>query len=134
MQLNVHQRLVLMNILPPQSGSLTSLRIIRKFREELSFDEAEHVQLQFANAGEKAWDGTVVPDGQISWAPIPILKDVEIGPVARRAITAAINRLSEMAERGQGPGLEEAMLAFLEQFLEPESGTPATDPPKAQGL
>jgi hypothetical protein len=114
MKLNVQERLILINLLPPQRGSLTSLRIIRKLREDLSFSEEEHVQLQFHNSGETLPDGTIVPDGQIQWQPIPLEKDVDIGPVALAAIQAAFDQL------GKSDGLNEELLSFYDKFAPPE--------------
>ena len=115
MKLNVQERLTLINLLPPQRGSLTSLRIMRAFREALSFSEEEHAQLQFRNAGETMPDGTVVPDGEIRWNPVVIEKEMEVSPVVSAAIVAAINQLSKSEQ------LDEALLPFFERFIPPES-------------
>ncbi len=46
MELNVFDRLILLNILPKE-GDYTTLKIVRKMREDLSFTEDEHKSLDF---------------------------------------------------------------------------------------
>lgn len=46
MKLNVLERLLLLQLLP-ESGNLTTITIVRKLRESLSFNEDEHEILQF---------------------------------------------------------------------------------------
>ena len=46
MELGVFERLILLNILPKE-GDFTTLRIVRKMREDLSFTEEEHKALEF---------------------------------------------------------------------------------------
>lgn len=46
MKLGVFERLILLNILPKE-GDFTTLKIIRKMREDLSFSEEEHKTLEF---------------------------------------------------------------------------------------
>jgi len=46
MKLGVFERLILLNILPKE-GNFTTLKIIRKLREDLSFSEEEHKTLEF---------------------------------------------------------------------------------------
>ena len=67
MDLTVRERLLLLQILPRQ-GDLTTIKIVRRLREELSFDEDEHRQLNFQQT-----------DGQLTWNRVSIVKDVVIG-------------------------------------------------------
>jgi len=46
MKLSVNSRLILLGIIPLQ-GDFTTLKIIRDMRDELSFSEEEHKELQF---------------------------------------------------------------------------------------
>ena len=55
MKLSVLERLLLLQLLPAE-GSLTTLKIVRELREELSFDAEEHARLNF-----------VQDDGRITW-------------------------------------------------------------------
>lgn len=56
MILNTRERLVLLSVLPKE-GDFTTLKIVRKLREDLSFSEDEHKRLKFqlTEAGT-AWD------------------------------------------------------------------------------
>lgn len=66
-------RVVLLDILP-QMGDITTVRIVRSLREELSFTEAEHVKF-----------GIKALDGRVSWKT-SAAKEIEIGPKAREVI------------------------------------------------
>lgn len=84
MELNVFERLILLNILP-REGGLTTLKIVRDLQAALSFSEDEHKDLRFQ------YNGT-----QIRWeltADRP--KDIKIGEEATRIIIetfAALDR------------------------------------------
>lgn len=56
MKLNVLERLLLLGLLP-ESGSLTTIRIVREQRETLSFKEHEHEVLIFQT----------LPNGNVRW-------------------------------------------------------------------
>lgn len=56
MRLNVLERLLVLGLLP-ESGNLTTIRIVRKLREALSFNEEDHEVLIFRQA----------PGGGTSW-------------------------------------------------------------------
>src|SRR5207247_9230228 len=56
MEFSVQERLILLSILPAE-GDLTTLRIVRGLREQLSFSEEEHALLKFNQAENRvAWD------------------------------------------------------------------------------
>ena len=82
MRLSVADRLALLNILP-QEGDITTLKIVRKLREELSFSEEEHAILQFQNDGQ-----------MIRWNPLED-KDVEVGEKATDIISDAFKELNK---------------------------------------
>jgi len=82
MELSVADRLALLNILP-QEGDITTLKIVRKLREELSFSEEEHGILQFQNDGQ-----------MIRWNPLED-KDVEVGEKATDIISDALKELNK---------------------------------------
>ena len=48
MKLEVYERIVLLNILP-QEGDFTTLKLVRKLRESLSFSEKEIADIDFKN-------------------------------------------------------------------------------------
>ena len=51
-ELTVLERLVLLNVLPKE-GDFTTLKLVRKLREDLSFDEDEHKKLVFVQDGDQ---------------------------------------------------------------------------------
>jgi len=83
MELSVFDRLILLNILPKE-GDFTTLKIIRKLREDLSFSEDEHKCLEFKQDG-----------GNIQWkqeGDIP--KEITIGEKATDIITDVLKKLN----------------------------------------
>ncbi len=101
MNLSVPDRMNLLTILPPQ-GDITTLRIVRKLREDLSFDEQEHEALGLVIEGDQVrWDGTV-----------ELVKDVEIGEKATDIIVAALKA------KDQEKALSEGHLHLWELFME----------------
>lgn len=81
MKLNVLNRLLLLNLLPKE-GDITTLRIIRKLQEELSFSEEEHKALNFTE------DGTAL--NWTSSADVP--KEVSIGVKASAIIVDVLEK------------------------------------------
>jgi hypothetical protein len=79
MEFNVLDRALLLNTLPT-TGDFTTLTIIRKLREEMSFSEDDHKVLKFSKNGDSQirWDA----DGVIQLGA----KEVEIGPKATEII------------------------------------------------
>lgn len=78
MKLSTFDRLILLNILPKE-GDFTTLKIVRKLRETLSFSEAEHKALQFSqNEGKVTWrtEGDVEKDITIGEKATDIIADV----------------------------------------------------------
>ena len=57
MKLSIGERLLLLNLLPPE-GDLTSIKIVRKLRESLSFneDELEKYGIQVLEGGNISWE------------------------------------------------------------------------------
>jgi len=80
--LSVHQRLLLLGILP-EEGNLTTIRIVRELREALSFSESEHEALKLrVEGGRVFWEDDVVGD-----------KDIDIGPKAAEVVRDALGNL-----------------------------------------
>lgn len=100
MQLNVLERVLLLNIIPVE-GDITTVRIVRKLREALSFSEAEHEELKLTQEGDR-----------LSWAPNDLLKEVEIGPKAMAVIAKVLRRLSNEGK------LPETYLDVYDKFVE----------------
>jgi len=80
MLLTVKERIVLGQALIGVRGNLTELRIIRQLREDLSFSEEEHKELNIQIEGDGIFWNT---EGEQP-------KEIEIGDVARKII---VNRL-----------------------------------------
>ena len=101
MELNVFDRVVLLNILPKE-GDITTLRIIRKLREDLSFTEEEHRVLQFDFEDERIKWKT---DGDVP-------KAIEIGEKAKEIIRERLRELNGQKK------LTEEHLPLYEKFVE----------------
>jgi hypothetical protein len=83
MKLNVLERLLLLNILPHE-GDFTTLKIVRKLREDLSFSEEEHVALEFKNDNE-----------QVKWnSDSHVIKEVDLGKKAEDLIKVHLEKLN----------------------------------------
>ena len=77
MILNIKERLVLSMIMEPQAGRFDALKLIRKFREELSFSEEEikKIDLRIDEGKGYKWD----PERSIE-------KDIPVGDVVLNMI------------------------------------------------
>ena len=103
MELNVLERLIVLNLLPNE-GTFTNLKLIRVAREELSFNEEEHKALKFQQTGE-----------QVQWnqeAGSSILKDVNLGEVVSLMLVDALKKLNSEAK------LKEEHYSLYEKFVE----------------
>ena len=84
MKLNVLERLILLSILPKE-GNFTTLKIIRKLRETLSFSEEEHKALKFKEE-----------DGRLFWdSSYEALKDIHVGEKAEDVIVSTLKKMDE---------------------------------------
>lgn len=82
--LTIKERLQLLEILPAQ-GDVTTLRIVRSLREELSFSEDEHKTIGFRQEGN-----------QILWnQDSSLIKDVPMGAKAKEVISTSLKKLNE---------------------------------------
>jgi len=84
MQLRVADRLVLLNSIPA-TGDITTLKIVRKLREQLSFTEKEHSELKFKEEASHVFWNTE--------ADTP--KDINIGPKAAQIVSDALQLLNK---------------------------------------
>jgi len=99
MELGVFERLILLNVLPKE-GDFTTLKIVRKLREDLSFTEEEHKVLQFKQAGEVYMDAAgqekEVPLGTVHWkAEGDVPRDIPIGEKATDVIVGTLKKLDK---------------------------------------
>ena len=84
MELTVKERIVLQGLLPKEANFLT-LRLVRKAREELSFNEEEHKELNF-----------VQNDNQIAWNfNAKVVKDINLGEIVTGLIVKELKKLDE---------------------------------------
>ena len=87
MELSVLERLILLNSLPAQ-GDITTIKIVRKLREDLSFSEAEHKALNFKQEADRLlWN----QDASVT-------KDVVLGEKALKVIRDALVSLNQKKE------------------------------------
>jgi hypothetical protein len=84
MELNINERVNLLDILP-QQGDFTTLKIVRELRESLSFNEEEHKKHNFRQK-----------EGMIYWNnDTGETKDIPIGEKANDIIKDVLKNLNE---------------------------------------
>jgi len=84
MEFSVKDRLILLGILPKE-GNITTLKIVRNLREELSFNEEEHKLLNFTQNGNLT-----------NWNLEPaVKKEIEIGEKATDVIVETLKGLDK---------------------------------------
>ena len=102
MLLSVQDRLVLLSILPNE-GDLTTIKIVRTLREELSFTEDEHKELEFKdnpdNPGFIIWNNEAEQN-----------KEFDLKPVA---ISLIFEKLKELSKQKK---LKDEHIALCEKF------------------
>ncbi len=76
MILSTKERLVLSMIMEPQAGRFDALKLIRKFREDLSFspDEIKEINLRAEENGSFRWDKEITKDVEIGEITIGIIR------------------------------------------------------------
>ena len=100
MKLSPLERLNILSILPNEGNYLT-LKIVRKLREALSFDEQEHKILKF-----------VQEEGVIKWdTQNDFEKDITIGEKATDLIVEALKKIDEKQK------LTEQLYSIYEKFV-----------------
>jgi len=98
MKLTIGERLFLLNMLPPE-GDLTTIKIVRKLREGLSFTEDELVKYEI----------TVLEGGRVSWNSHEEA-EVRIRAKGRSMIVEALRKLDEEGK------VTEQHLSLFEKF------------------
>ena len=113
MKLNIHERLVALNILPKE-GNFVTLKIMRKLRENLSFNEEEIMK------NEMIIDKV---NGNVSWKnfdndgkPILYEKEIEMGEKTSELIVEALKNLDKEKK------LSEMHFSLWEKFVENKGG------------
>lgn len=103
MELTVKERLQLLMVLPSE-GNVTTIRIVRKLREMLSFTEEEHEFYGFEETG-----------GHLKWKPdVPQSKEIEFGPKAHLILRETLQSLNDKK------AITEDFLPLWDKFFPPE--------------
>ena len=85
-ELTVLERLVLLNILPKE-GDFTTIKLMRKLRESLSFDEEELKKIEFVQDGDQTrWNVENARE---------IVKQIQIGEKMTDIIHDALKKLND---------------------------------------
>lgn len=87
MKLSVKERIDVLSILP-REGNFINLKLVRKIREDLSFNETENKALKFK----------YLDDGRVTWdrkVAKKTIKDVEIGATVMEIIRKKLTQLSK---------------------------------------
>lgn len=130
MKLTVSERLILQSILP-QEGDFITLKLVRKLREALAFNEKEIAEINFryhwkcprcpkvelASDAPKCPDCDVymIPAGQVTWdedKAKKVVKDVFMGAKMLALCETAIKKLSDEKK------LTEEHFSLYEKFIE----------------
>ena len=98
MELTIFERLTLLNTLPP-TGSIATVRIVRKLREMLSLNEAEYKEHEVVEQG----------DGNVQWKNDREYT-VEFGAKAREIAVAALEKLDKDG------AVEEKHISLFDKF------------------
>lgn len=100
MKLNVTERLMLLNLIPAE-GTITTLKLTRVLKEELSFDEEENKALDFIQEGE-----------MLRWnQEADIVKDVHVGEIMTELIKTKLKKLNDEEK------LTEAHVSLYDKFV-----------------
>jgi len=101
MKLSVHERLLLLNLLPA-TGDITSIKLLRKAKEDLSFNEKENKDLGFVQDGEMLrWNSE---KGNVE-------KDVTIGDIITELIKTELKKMNEEKK------LTDQHISIYEKFI-----------------
>jgi hypothetical protein len=100
MELTVKERLALQTLLPKETNFIT-LRLVRKLREDLSFDDEENKALQFKVDGDRlTWDFSS-----------EMVKEIEIGETLMAVISKDLQKKDEQNK------LTEDLFSLYEKFV-----------------
>lgn len=87
MRFTIKERLILLDVMPA-TGSSTTLRLQREFREALSFSEEENLQFKIVQTGKQVlWD----QDAEAKAEP----KEIAFGPIIYGVIKKAFGKLDK---------------------------------------
>ena len=104
MNLSVAERYTLLSLLP-QEGTFTTLKVVRKLREALSFSEQEISDFKIKE--------TQTPNGVVAqWDASAASAEISIGEVATDLIVNALKKLNESGK------LTDREFSLYEKFVE----------------
>ena len=114
-EFSVLERFQLLNGVLPQQGDITAIRLLRRFRESLSFSEEELASLKFTRFNE---EGEEDPGGTTTrWHdPGRIMKTVEVGPKMRELVVSGLKNVSNAGQ------LTDQHLALVDRFMPEDEG------------
>ncbi len=102
MELTIIERLALLPILPGE-GSFITLKLLRQFKEELSFSEQEHKTLNLrVEDGLTRWNIKKQEDG---------IKEIKIGEVMKNIVKDTLQKLDKQEK------LQEIHMSLYEKFV-----------------
>lgn len=102
MELTVIERLALLPILPSE-GSFITLKLLRQFREELSFSEREHKTLNLRTEnGLTYWNIKKQEEG---------IKEIKVGEVMKNIVKDTLQKLDKQEK------LQEIHMSLYEKFV-----------------
>ncbi len=107
MELNIAERIALLNILPFE-GNIITLRVVRELQSELSFTEDEIKQWKIKNTMQPDGRGVVVWDSDFTAKT----KDIKIGDTAKGVIVEQLKKLEQQQK------LRLEMLDLYEKFVD----------------
>lgn len=111
MELDIFERVVLLDLLPKQAD-YTTLKVIQELRMALSFTEEEHARWQPRLEGEMLrWEGKDKKGNEI-----PVVAEIAIGSRARRIIE------DELVERDKQGTLHQDHMSLYEKFVVGQDG------------
>ena len=132
MKLDVYERIMLQNLLPQESDYVT-LKLVRKLREALSFNEKEIAEIEFKNQWRcpkcdktefsaemaKCTDCNIYMKtaGQVTWNDIKAekcIKDVHMGD---KMLALCVTTLKKLSDEGK---LTEQHMSLYEKFIKAE--------------
>jgi hypothetical protein len=104
MLLTVLDRILLLNALP-ERGDITTVRLVRQLREDLSFSDAEHTALKIEQIGESIrWDLDAAKTAD---------KDIPVSGKQASLITATLEKLNTDKQLTAG------FVGLYDKFVEP---------------
>ena len=112
MELTVLERLVLLQLLPKE-GNFATLKLVRKAREDLSFDDLENKRLNFVQDGDQVRWNMTEDKG--------IRKDITIGETMTNTVVEELKKLSDSGK------LREDHFTLYEKFVEGIAADPAAE-------